>query len=438
MKRAHIKAFAEDLPALALSQLEAGGRAAWMIDIAGGRILAASAAGSVLLGLEDDGAPPLLDASMPALARLRSLAAAPGRDSAAAERLVLWGRDGAVSLRCRVEILGAAPHSLAVVTALSDASGATVPRTAGPPAPFTGDDAKLKEIARRIREGQMTGAQPERRTSVGKRAQPPDDAGASGSAAPSEGAGPTRATNPAHAEPFLPVSVSASLAHELKTPVAAIAAAAEIMKDERFGPLGGARYVGYASDIYGSAQHVLRLIDRMLADSRVETDAARDLAFAEIDVGDVLQALVSQLGPLAEAAGIALTLDLTPRLPHVIADATSLRQMVFNLVTNALKFTQHGGHVTVGAHYNGEGPLVIAVSDTGPGLPHRELERLRAPDQCPRPGARGAADGLGLGLGLPLVQALAAANGAELVIESTPGKGTSASIFFAKDRVVPV
>jgi two-component system cell cycle sensor histidine kinase PleC len=421
MKRAPVLTFAEDLPAAALSSLAADGAAAWLIDVAGGRIPAANAAGAALLGLDYETSLPLLDAAMPALARLRALARESGRGDAAPERLVFWTRTGAVRPRCRVEILGTWPQALALVTALGDADGCAA---APPGASFAGDDtAKLKEIARRIREGQMTRLKAARRRR--------HDIGL---ALPS-GDKPSSPTGPA---PSLPVSLRASLAHELKTPVSAIAAAAEIMKDERFGPLGTPRYVGYAADIHASAQHVLSVIDRMLAEGgNVKPDAPpRDLDITQIDMGKALEAAVSQLVPLAERAGITLTLDLAPRLPHVIADATSLRQMVFNLVTNALKFTDRGGRITVSAHYNGDGPLSIAVSDTGSGMPQGQIERLLGPDRAGRPNRPAGAEGLGLGL--PLVQALAAANGAELCIESTPGQGTSASVVFAKGRVVPV
>jgi signal transduction histidine kinase len=238
----------------------------------------------------------------------------------------------------------------------------------------------------------------------------------------------------------VPFPARARLAHELKTPLSAIAAAAEIMGDERFGALGNPRYAGYVRDIRGSAQHVLGVIDRMLADSLAEPPALQhDFAVTEIDTGEVLAATASQLTPLAERAGITLALELAPRLPHVIADATSLRQIVLNLVTNALKFTDRGGRITLAARSGGDGRLSITVSDTGSGMAVAEIERRLAPEgTAPREPRRGAAKGEGLGLGLPLVQALAAANGAELRILSAPGKGTSASVVFEKGRVVPV
>lgn len=415
MTPARVLTFGQDVPAATLALLAANGPAAWLIDVASGRIQAANAAGSALLGLDCFVSQPLLDASMPALARLRDCARAAAPDNSKPERLVFWGVHGAHRLRCRVQILGAGPQALALVIALDEPTPVLSVGPHGPVRPLDGGDtSKLKDIARKIREGQMT------RLQTALPQQPSD-------------------TGPADERSEVPFSIRSSLAHELKTPVSAISAAAEIMQDERFGPLGNARYAGYARDIHGSAQHVLNIIERMLAEGRAEPDEAlRDVDITEIDLGSLLEDAVSQLAPIAERAGLALTLVLAPRLPHVIADATSLRQIVFNLATNAFKFTERGGRVTVAARYDGEAPLSISVSDTGAGMSEREVERLLAPGAQPPRSPGGTAHSGGLGLGLPLVQALAAANGAKLQIESAPGAGTSASVVFGKGRIVPV
>ena len=222
---------------------------------------------------------------------------------------------------------------------------------------------------------------------------------------------------PARVEP----SHVAKLAHELKTPLSAIAAAAEIMRDERLGPIGSEKYRGYASDIYDSARHALGVISRMLEAARGD-GAAGQLSFAEIDLDDLARGVVSAMTPLAGDAGLGLVADLSDRLPHVVADRTAVRQILLNLITNAIKFTRRGGAIVVSTRYEGEGPVVLEVRDNGPGLDAT---------------AHGAA-GKGLGLGLPLVRAMAAANGADVAIESAPGQGTAVRITFRKDHVVPV
>lgn len=405
MQRTGVLTFGERLPALALARLGAAGRGAWLIEVETGRIVAANREGARLLHLKTGEQHPSLDAASPALVTLRAFAQSAhdkdGQEKVAS--LLFWLRDRALRLACKVGFTEG-DSQLAVVVQQPE------PRDASDrSAPLHDDSAKLKEIARRIREGHSVRQPP-------RRAGP--EAAASGAAPPS--------------------SLKARLAHELRTPASAIAAAAEIMKEERLGPIGTARYQDYASDIHASAQHMLAVIERMLADARADDRGASagampgtgGLSFAELDVENVLRSSVSQLAPLAEQARIALALDLPPRLPHLVADATSLRQIVLNLLTNALKFTGPGGRVTVSARYSLDGPLTVAVSDTGHGM---------APPKADEgPAVESAEANRGLGLGLPLVRALAAANGAELILDSVPGQGTSAAIVFARDRVVPV
>lgn len=426
MKRHQVLQFGDPLPALALNALEARRHAAWLIDVNAGHIVGANREGGALLGLLPGQPAPVLDAAMPALMRLRALAT---QTTAGPERLVFWTPRGTLTLPCTVSFArsdGARPLALVTAEPRSPEEGIAA-TAAGPPASlFVGDDAaKLKEIARRIREGQKTAAERRKggREARGRMRPPSDPALASEARTP--------------AEAVVPPPLRSHLAHELKTPIGAIAAAAEIMKDQRFGPLGTPRYLGYAMDIHASAQHVLSVIERMLAEGSgaAPGQAAGALEFTELDAGDVLKASVSQVTPLADQAGISLALDVAPRLPHIVADATSLRQIVLNLLTNALKFTDPGGRVTVAARYSLDGPLAIEIRDTGHGMSQREIDQWLDPHTV-LPGAR--REGGGLGIGLPLARALAEANGARLSIASTPGEGTCASVVFGRDRVVPV
>lgn len=222
------------------------------------------------------------------------------------------------------------------------------------------------------------------------------------------------------------IALPARLAHELRTPISAVIAYAEVLKDEHFGPLANARYRAYARDIYQSARHALGVVDAMLGDP--SQAGVRQLAFADLDPALVVEGCVAVARPLADGAGLTLEADYAPGLPRVIADEVSLRQMLLNLLTNAIKFARPGDRVRVAVACREDGPLDITVADTGPGM---ELEPACGGDA---PGRRGT----GLGLGLPLTRALAAANGATFAIDSAPGKGTVATISFGKDRLVPV
>lgn len=215
------------------------------------------------------------------------------------------------------------------------------------------------------------------------------------------------------------------LAHELKTPISAIAAAAEIMRDERLGPLANERYRDYVGDIHDSAAQMLKLIDRLLA-RRVLEQAAEGLELVEFNADDLVRGVASTLEPLAGQAGISLTVAIDPDVPPVIADPISIRQILVNLLNNALKFTPRGSEVTINAHQDQSGRTVIAVSDTGEGLNEEDLKRALEGVRChAKPD-----EGHGVGIGLRLVRALSQANGADFALSSKPGHGTRAVITF--------
>jgi len=234
----------------------------------------------------------------------------------------------------------------------------------------------------------------------------------------------------AGAEP-LPVALDAWLAHELRTPLSAVIAYAEILKDEHFGPLASARYKGYARDIYESARHGLGVVDSLLR-AEPTRSLVPPLAVAELEPARVVESCLTVVRPLAERAGLVLLAEFAPDLPRVVADELSLKQMLLNLLANAIKFARVGDHVTIAVGRVGAG-LNICVADTGPGM---AANGALAPWANPSPAARLRGDGASLGLGLPLTRALAAANGAALSIESAPGEGTRATIAFGQDRIV--
>ncbi len=232
----------------------------------------------------------------------------------------------------------------------------------------------------------------------------------------------------------------AKIAHELRTPLSAIVAASEVMRDEQFGPIGDERYRTYAKDIHDSAQHVLNVVNRVLAHRAADADVDA-FAFTDIDVERLVDGMVSTMQPLAQRARLSLSArledeegtDLTGHMPRVIADLTSLRQIMLNLLTNALKFTPDGGQVSVFAtHEPGQG-LKLGVSDTGIGMQPDEVASVLAGEGQSQEGVR---EDRGLGIGLPLVRTLATQNGAELSIASNPGEGTTVTVRFPVSRLV--
>jgi len=231
----------------------------------------------------------------------------------------------------------------------------------------------------------------------------------------------------------------AQLAHELKTPLSAIVAAAEIMRDERLGPIGSPLYRGYAGDIHESASHALGVIAAMLAPSAEAGRAGRDApSYVELDLNELVRRLASSVRALLGAAGLEIETVLEPSLPHVIADPVTVRQLLLNLVTNAMRATLRGGRIGIVTHYKAAGELCVGISDTGTGLSADDIRLLLDPARTAGPPGEVASQGAGMGFGYPLMHQLAAINGAALAIESVEGTGTLVTVSFAADRVVPV
>lgn len=210
----------------------------------------------------------------------------------------------------------------------------------------------------------------------------------------------------------------ATMSHELRTPLNAIIGFSEVLQERMFGELND-RQAAYLDDIHTSGRHLLALIDDVLDLSKVEAGRI-DLELADVDVRDCLEMGLMMVGERARRGGVRLECDVGPAVGPVRADARRLRQVVFNLLANAVRFTPEGGLVRATARREGD-ELLIAVTDTGPGI---------APDQQDlifetfRQGGD-VRDVEGTGLGLPLSRALVELHGGRLWVESHPGEGST-------------
>ncbi len=224
----------------------------------------------------------------------------------------------------------------------------------------------------------------------------------------------------------------AQLAHELKTPLSAIVAAAEIMRDERLGPIGDDRYRGYAGDIFESAMHALSVISVMLSSATLIAASAAPRTRVQLDLNETVERITSSVRALVEAAGLTIEHELSLGVPAIVADATSVRQMLLNLVTNAIRATPAGGRIVMTTAHLGAGPVTVSVSDNGSGMSALEIAAVLHPDSRNSDATNEvqtkASGGLGLGYGI--VQELALANGATVSIESDPKIGTTVTITF--------
>nr|WP_233243191.1 MULTISPECIES: HAMP domain-containing sensor histidine kinase [unclassified Caulobacter] len=214
----------------------------------------------------------------------------------------------------------------------------------------------------------------------------------------------------------------ANMSHELRTPLNAIMGFSDIMRTRMFGPLTD-RYGEYAELIHESGGHLLDLINDVLDMSKIEAERF-ELSRGVFDAREAVQAAMRLLRVQADGAGVQLRGVLPPGDLEVDADRRALKQIVLNLISNALKFTPRGGQVTVTAD-GYDGVLEIVVADTGVGISPEDLERLGRPYE-----QAGGVDqrARGTGLGLSLVRAFAKLHGGEMHIESRLGAGTSVSV----------
>ena len=225
----------------------------------------------------------------------------------------------------------------------------------------------------------------------------------------------------------------ANMSHELRTPLNAIIGFSEIIKNQLLGPVGATRYREYATDIYRSGTHLLDIINDILDLSKLEAGKL-DLHEREISVPDVVEDCLRLVRERAHQAGLRLTTEIAPDLPHLWADQRLVKQILLNLLSNAIKFTARGGQVTVAARIADSGELALVVADTGIGMSAADIEIALTPF--------GQVDSAltrrhqGSGLGVPLVKSLIERHGGRLAIASQPGAGTAATVFFPVPRVL--
>jgi two-component system cell cycle sensor histidine kinase PleC len=197
----------------------------------------------------------------------------------------------------------------------------------------------------------------------------------------------------------------ANMSHELRTPLNAINGFSEMMTTEMYGKLGDPRYKEYAQDILSSGQHLLALINDILDMAKIEAGKL-NLRFERVDLEDVTEDVVRLMRNRAETAGLTVSLELQPGLPEVEADYRAVKQVLLNLLSNALKFTPRGGQVKVRAELIGDrgqpnaDRVRVEVVDTGIGVSKEDLARLARPFEQIESQHSKTTQGSGLGLAL--------------------------------------
>lgn len=215
----------------------------------------------------------------------------------------------------------------------------------------------------------------------------------------------------------------ANMSHELRTPLNAINGFSEIMAGEMFGPLGDARYKGYANDILKSGQHLLSLINDVLDMAKIEAGKLT-LHYEPVSLKEICDDAARLMRGKALDAKLSLTVKAAD-MPDVEADHRGLRQVMLNLISNAVKFTPEGGTIVITVDPHGDDRARVAVTDNGIGIASEDLGRLARPFEQVE--GQHSKTTQGTGLGLALTKALIEQHHGRMTIDSQPGQGTTVS-----------
>jgi signal transduction histidine kinase len=223
------------------------------------------------------------------------------------------------------------------------------------------------------------------------------------------------------------------MSHELRTPLNAIMGFSEVMKDQHLGPMTNQRYLGYAGDIHNSGRYLLGIINDILDLSKIEAGKMTLEAAEEFPLSDALENSLNMVAALGEKFDVRIVRNLPPPHVRLLAVERMIRQIMINLVGNAIKFTPAGGHVTVGGHALPDGGFAVTVQDSGIGMTEAEIARALTPfGQVEN---KMTATHNGTGLGLPLAKAMLELHGGALEIASAPGSGTRIVLNFPASRI---
>lgn len=233
----------------------------------------------------------------------------------------------------------------------------------------------------------------------------------------------------AKASDRIKTEVMAKLSHEIRTPLNAIIGFSEAIKDNALGPLSEEKMREYVGDIHVASRHLLALVNDILDLSKAESGRV-ELKEEDIVVEDLVREAMRMVDTQAKAGSIRMTLNLSPGVPRLRADRRLIRQVLLNLLTNAIKYTRPGGLVTVRGYRSPDGGIVLGVSDTGIGIAREDIPQALAPFGRVPTGL----DIEGTGLGLPLAVSFVERHGGKLRVDSEKGVGTDVSVNFPPMR----
>ena len=226
----------------------------------------------------------------------------------------------------------------------------------------------------------------------------------------------------------------ATMSHELRTPLNAIMGFSQIIGEEVYGPVGHLKYREYANDIGAAGHHLLDLISDILDMAKIESGKMQ-LSLEPLNLAQLIKDVVRKMKALARSADLALVIDDDASQLMATVDERAVRQILLNLISNAIKFTPAGGEVRVRVELEATEAIAISVADTGMGMSPEDVARVFEPfeqassnNQISRPGT---------GLGLPIVKALIELHGGSVEMRSQRGQGTVVRVLLPPQCYLP-
>jgi signal transduction histidine kinase len=225
----------------------------------------------------------------------------------------------------------------------------------------------------------------------------------------------------------------ANMSHELRTPLNAIIGFSEMIIKETFGKLGHPKYSEYQNDIHMSAKHLLEIINEVLDMSKIEAGKV-ELDEQEIDLKGLIESVTRIMANRAFNSGLEIRELIDPDLPVLFADPRLVRQILINLITNAIKYSHKSGKIDISVRMDDNGNMLLIVQDYGVGIPKDRIKEAMEPfGQIHDPTRSNTQQGTGLGL--PLTKAMAELHDGKFILESDVGQGAKVTILFPSYRV---
>jgi len=226
----------------------------------------------------------------------------------------------------------------------------------------------------------------------------------------------------------------ANMSHELRTPLNAIIGFSEMIMNETFGPVGNEKYIEYLNDVHLSAKHLLEIINEVLDMSKIEAGRV-ELAEQDIDVKKLIETVMRMVISRVSDSNIQIHFNDPDDIAKLKADPRLIRQILINLLTNAIKYTNKDGEIFVRLRISTDDEMIIEIEDRGIGIPEDKIGDVMEPfGQIHEPTKSSIYQGTGLGL--PLAKAMVELHDGSFKLHSVENEGTKVTICFPKSRVI--